>query len=872
MKIKKGISLIVLVITIIVIVILAGIIIISMNKNNPISTANEAVFKSDIDNFQSELSMYHTNNYTKLLGQYEEDKLQADNTKVEYAGVAKIDTDGKTIKDVITGLGSKKYENEFEVINGKLAYKGTDTTKQQWSLDSGILVDNDKTNVTIATSSVLPIKQTGSIEYTIDVYSNIGIKDIGDIINSIKVIDKDSNEVTATVAVGQIKSLTNEKQIPVIIQGTGLTDGEYKVKLLAGAVQNNANLKNVDTVSINLFTVDSTAPVDPSIVSNPTLWINKDVTATITYPLDSIRNEYSYDGTNWQTYTSELTISDNCTIYARATDVAGNISGQATLSITNIDKEAPNVSFSPNGQNNVKKAETIVSVTDNSNEFLSLQYIWTPDVTEPTSGWTTFENNIKLSKDTVTANYYLWIRATDAAGNIATVKSEAFGIDNTAPIAPSIVPSTVNWTNQNITSTITYQSDSVKNEYSYDGTNWTNYTAALIITNNCTIYARATDDAGNISSQSTLSITNIDKTAPSAPTVNLNGYTSGNWTNANVTVGLSSTDAQSGILKYQYSYDSINWADIASSYTISTDCNCYITYRTIDNSGNASLAAATNIIRVDKTGPSYTNYEIKNVSSTGYDVYVYGLSDNGSGVQIVRFPTISSTSGWIWQDGTNLGNGTWYFRVNIANYGNSTGQYQTHLYMYDNIGNYTFVPTTGAIVGLYTATSGDTYSLNLSDGTNGATQSIDEYGNIFLNTSTTGVMSYAGFIINFKTPISVPPQSSQSQITVEIVGTSSTVIGSGTKGSDTFLTVNPIENLGGIGLYGGSYSLNGWPTSDICFVKNPWYSYNTTQQLSSINIQIEHHGDDGNTGFGLTLKRGAQIKILTTSGWYVVTL
>ena len=207
MKIKNGISLIVLVITIIVIIILAGIIIISITKNNPIANANEAVFKSDVDNFQSELSMYHTNNYTKLLGQYEEDKLQADNSTATYNN--KTISGVNSIKDVITGLDLKKYENQFEIINGKLAYKGTDATKQQWSLESGILVDNDKTNVTIATSSILPIKQTGSIEYIIDVYSNVGIKDIGDITSSIKVIDKDSNEVTATVTVGQIKSLTN---------------------------------------------------------------------------------------------------------------------------------------------------------------------------------------------------------------------------------------------------------------------------------------------------------------------------------------------------------------------------------------------------------------------------------------------------------------------------------------------------------------------------------------------------------------------------------------------------------------------------------------------------------------------------------------
>ena len=617
MKINKGISLLVLVITIIVIIILAGIVIVSITKNNPISAANEALFKSDIDSFQSELSMYHINNYSKSLGQYEENKLQADNTKVEYTGVGQVETQSMTIKDIITGLKSKKYENEFEIINGKLAYKGTNATNQQWSLDIGILVDNDKTTVTIATSNILPIKQTGSIEYIIDVYSNVGIKDIGDITSSIKVIDKDSNEVTATVTVGQIKSLTNEKQIPVTVQGTGLVDGEYKVKLLAGAVENNANLKNVDVISINSFTVDSTAPTNPSIVPSITNWINQDITATITYQTDSVKNEYSYDGSNWQTYTTTLTISSNCTVYARATDAAGNVSGESTLSITNIDRQNPIVSFSPNGQNNVQKAETTVIVTDNSNEFSNLQYIWSTNTTEPTDGWITFENNAKLSKDAVTASYYLWIKAVDAAGNITTVKSEAFGIDNTVPEAPGIVPSTANWTNQNITATITYPSDSIKNEYSYDSTNWSNYTTILTISSNCVIYARATDTAGNISAQSTLSITNIDKTAP-----------------------------------------------------------------------------------------TYSSYNITNVTSEGYDVYIYGVTDAGSGVNRVQFPTWTDYNGqddlisdWgtnISAKGQNQGNGTWYFRVNRHN--NEFEKYETHIYFYDNLGNYNMVATTGANV------------------------------------------------------------------------------------------------------------------------------------------------------------------------------
>ena len=54
---KKGISLIVLVITIIVMIIIAGAIIISLNSSNVIDSANEAVDKSNVANVKSALAL-----------------------------------------------------------------------------------------------------------------------------------------------------------------------------------------------------------------------------------------------------------------------------------------------------------------------------------------------------------------------------------------------------------------------------------------------------------------------------------------------------------------------------------------------------------------------------------------------------------------------------------------------------------------------------------------------------------------------------------------------------------------------------------------------------------------------------------------------
>lgn len=68
MKNKKGISLIVLIITIIVVIILAATVIFTITKNNPVNSAKEAAFKQDVRNFQEELNMYISNEYTTLQG------------------------------------------------------------------------------------------------------------------------------------------------------------------------------------------------------------------------------------------------------------------------------------------------------------------------------------------------------------------------------------------------------------------------------------------------------------------------------------------------------------------------------------------------------------------------------------------------------------------------------------------------------------------------------------------------------------------------------------------------------------------------------------------------------------------------------------
>ena len=122
---KKGISLIVLVITIIVIIILAGAIILSLSANNPIASANKATCLSDIANFKAavaldfatEVSLYMTGtvNYVespavevlkgKLLDKYALTVAISDNGEIVFSGGTKLPMDtasgvGVTLEDI----------------------------------------------------------------------------------------------------------------------------------------------------------------------------------------------------------------------------------------------------------------------------------------------------------------------------------------------------------------------------------------------------------------------------------------------------------------------------------------------------------------------------------------------------------------------------------------------------------------------------------------------------------------------------------------------------------------------------------------------------------------------------------------------------
>lgn len=114
------------------------------------------------------------------------------------------------------------------------------------------------------------------------------------------------------------------------------------------------------------------------------------------------------------------------------------------------------------------------------------------------------------------------------------------------------------------------------------------------------IYAKITDNSNNIAYISTNGMI-LDKGSPSKPTVS--GYTSGTWTNGDVTLTVSGATALSGIAKYEYSTNGgASWNEM--TVTVKTE---------------ASDTAPANVVKAQLTVSRATDtaYLIRAVSNTG---------------------------------------------------------------------------------------------------------------------------------------------------------------------------------------------------------------------------------------------------------------
>ena len=113
-----------------------------------------------------------------------------------------------------------------------------------------------------------------------------------------------------------------------------------------------------------------------------------------------------------------------------------------------------------------------------------------------------------------------------------------------------------------------------------------------------------------------------------------NGYTQGNWEKYVYSKYKSESPYGSGIEKYQYTKDLINWIDITGDSETYTNFNGNVYVRAIDQDGNIS-SMAHHLIKTDTTGPSFSlsNNENAITENNTMVVNVSNVSDKGIGIE-----------------------------------------------------------------------------------------------------------------------------------------------------------------------------------------------------------------------------------------------
>ena len=330
---------------------------------------------------------------------------------------------------------------------------------------------------------------------------------------------------------------------------TGLNAGvNYQIKIKA--IDNAGNER--ETTVKNETTSQLPNPQEKiQITKTPTNWTSGIVTVRMTNTATDYKIQYSKDDRSWQMYTGDIIVENNNeTIYARLYNQDTNqATGSINTRITNIDRLKPNISV-PTLVEGVDTIKVTASATDQEATGIDGKsgirgYRFSKD---GGNSWTEEQaSNVYIfGRLTPGAGYRIKVKVIDNAGN----EAEAQEITGTTEAIPggnnniyfNYSPS--NWTNRNVTVTITATTEKYQLQYSKDGKIWNNYDsqAKVEMTENGPIYARLTDGV-NYGATATGNVSNIDRILPTGTGT----VSKGTQNVQEVIVKINATDKESGI-------------------------------------------------------------------------------------------------------------------------------------------------------------------------------------------------------------------------------------------------------------------------------------------------------------------------------------
>ena len=340
--------------------------------------------------------------------------------------------------------------------------------------------------------------------------------------------------ITATDAVGNgdngklsIKSFT----------GTGLKDLSDNLWVAPNSVTLTGSTITADTIAPTLTITSDVARTNKDVVTYTFTWSE----AVTGFKADDIEVTNGLKGTfkpideDENGYALKYTLEVDTTGEGRqivkvganvCTDIAGNQNVQrATYNQVVIDYTKPEVRAKVNGGKYVigtdNKKSTLKETLVVNEEVSKFEYIWSKETTIPETGFKTINpdeiqinSDIKLETQVAeTATYYLYMKVTDLAGNTFIGRTNGFVVSDSKI---TLTSNKTTATNQDVTVAVSFGEGLTQDRKAgIQGKTQSADSTKVIIGENGTVYAEATDIAGN-KVYNTLEITNIDKTAPKA--------------------------------------------------------------------------------------------------------------------------------------------------------------------------------------------------------------------------------------------------------------------------------------------------------------------------------------------------------------------